>query len=125
LVDALPGRTCRNDLSPTFWSDFSAILNSNGAEEGGYHLQMNRHGLPRGGLLGVERPNQRWVGHPVPTGKWVHVVSVLSVTQRRHVIYVNGLPVLESEVAALTESGRPSLLWSRANPPLMEPMPAL
>ncbi|MCL4177253.1 MAG: hypothetical protein KJ072_05860 [Verrucomicrobia bacterium] len=52
-----------------FEREFSAILNSNGAEEGGYHLQMNRHGLPRGGLLGVERPNQRWVGHPVPTGK--------------------------------------------------------
>ncbi|MCL4177254.1 MAG: hypothetical protein KJ072_05865 [Verrucomicrobia bacterium] len=102
-------------------------------------------------------------------------MSVLSVTQWRHVIYVNGLPVLESELAAgdvllqpglcrlgnwlgdgcawaespralrglvdelslwnralsaaevtaLTESGRPSLLWSRANPPLMEPMPTL
>ena len=99
----------------------------------------------------------------------------LSLPQRRHVIYVNGLPVLESElaksdvllqpgecrlgnwlddgrfredssralsglvdelsiwnralssseVAALTESGRPSLLWSRENPPLKVPMPKL
>jgi hypothetical protein len=106
----------------------------------------------------------------------VHVVSVLSLPQRRHVIYVNGLPVLESgldrsetrlqpglcrlgnwfnsagysredssralrglvdelavwnralspaEVAALTESGRPSLLWSRENPPLKVPMPKI
>lgn len=30
-----------------------------------------------------------------------------------------------AEVTALTESGRPSLLWSRGNPPLMEPMPPL
>jgi hypothetical protein len=27
------------------------------------------------------------------------------------------------EVAALTETGRPSLLWSRENPPLKAPMP--
>ena len=158
-----------------FEQEMNAILNSNRAEPGGFHLQMNRLGLPRGGLLGLERPQQRWVGHPVPTSKWVHVASVLSVTQRRHVIYVNGLPVLESElakgnvllqpghcrlgnwlgdgcawadssralrglvdelsiwnrtlsaaeVAVLTESGRPSLLWSRENPPLKVPMPKL
>jgi hypothetical protein len=30
-----------------------------------------------------------------------------------------------AEVAALTESGRPSLLWSRENPPLKVPMPKL
>ena len=157
-----------------FEHEMNAILNSNGASAGGLHLQMNRFGLPRGGLLGVDRPNQRWVGNPLPQGKWVHVVSVLSLSQRRHVIYVNGLPVLESglgitdvrlqpahcrlgnwfnvgrdfrddssralrglmdelsiwnralsakEVAALTESGRPSLLWSRENPPLKAPMP--
>lgn len=158
-----------------FENEMAAILNSNGADEGDVHLQMNRLGLPRGGLLGVDRPNQRWVGHPVPAGKWVHVVSVVSLPQRRQVIYVNGLPVLESglarddvrlqpgqcrlgnwlaggrfgedssrplrglvdelsiwnralsadEVAALTESGRPSLLWSRENPPLKVPMPKL
>jgi hypothetical protein len=159
-----------------FEHEMNAILNSNGAEAGGLHLQMNRLGLPRGGLLGVYRPVQRWVGNPVPVGKWVHVVSVLSLPQRRHVIYVNGLPVLESglakndlllqpghcrlgnwfnladgwndlssrafcglidelsiwnralsadEVAALTESGRPSLIWSRENPPLRVPMPKL
>jgi hypothetical protein len=156
-----------------FEHETSAILNSNGEKPGGLHLQMNRMGLPRGGLLGVYRPVQRWVGNPVPTGKWVHVVSVISVSQRRHVIYVNGLPVLESamaaghvllkpqhcrlgqwlsepfrashparslrglvdelsiwnralsvaEVSALTDSGRPSLVWSRENPPLKVPMP--
>jgi hypothetical protein len=126
-------------------------------------------------MLGVHRPEQRWVGNPVPTGKWVHVVSVLSLPRRSHVIHVNGVPVLESrmaespvllrpghcrlgnwlrsvtgpnakdsprslcglvdelsiwdralstaEVAALTENGRPSLLWSRENPPLKVPMP--
>jgi hypothetical protein len=154
-----------------FEHEMSAILNSNGAEEGDLHFQMNRLGLPRGGLLGVGRQNQRWVGNPVPVGKWVHVVSVLSLPQQRHVIYINGLPVLESgmersdvplqpghcrlgnwfntagtsralrgfvdelsvwnralspgEVAALTEGGRPSLLWSRENPPLKVPMPKI
>lgn len=159
-----------------FEHEMNAILNSNGADPGDLHFQMNRMGLPRGGLLGVGRPNQRWVGNPVPTGKWVHVVSVLSLPQRRHVIYVNALPVLESgldrsdlplqpglcrlgnwfningnsredssralrglvdelavwnralsaaEVTALTESGRPSLLWSRENPPLKVPLPKI
>ena len=157
-----------------FDHEMSAILNSNGADAGDLHFQMNRLGLPRGGMLGVGRPNQRWVGNPIPTGKWVHVVSVLSLPLRRHVIYVNGLPALESglersdlllqpgicrlgnwfnsngnvredssralrglvdelaiwnralsagEVSALTESGRPSLLWARENPPLKVPMP--
>jgi len=159
-----------------FEHEMTAILNSNGAEAGGLHFQMNRLGLPRGGLLGVDRPHQRWVGNPVPLGKWVHVVSVLSLPRQRHVIYVNGQLVLESglakndlllqpghcrlgnwfntgsafrdassralrglvdelsiwnralsadEVAALTESGRPSLLWSRENPPLKVPLPKL
>lgn len=159
-----------------FEHEMNAILMSNGADRGDLHLQMNRLGLPRGGMVGVDRPNQRWVGNPVPVGKWVHVVSVLSLPQQRHVIYVNGLPVLESgvaasdlrlqpghcrlgnwfntgrgwndlssralcglidelsiwnralsaaEVAALTESGRPSLIWSRENPPLRVPMPKI
>lgn len=156
-----------------FEHEMNAILNSNGATLGDFHFQMNRLGLPRGGLIGVERPVQRWVGNPVPAGKWVLVASVISLPQRSHVIYVNGQPVLESklavsnvairpghcrlgnwldegysgttgsrslcglvdevsvwnralsagEVAALTESGRPSLLWSRENPPLKVPMP--
>jgi Concanavalin A-like lectin/glucanases superfamily len=150
-----------------------AILNSNGMDNGDFHFQMNRLGLPRGGLQGVDRVFQRWVGNPIPIGKWVHVVSVTSLPQRRSVIYVNGQPVHEaqladddvliqpgqcrlgnwfaerfasreasralrglvdelsvwnralsaSEVAALTESGRPSLLWSRENPPLKVPLP--
>lgn len=159
-----------------FEHEMSAILNSNGAEAGDLHFQMNRLGLPRGGMLGVGRPNQRWVGNPIPPGKWVHVVSVLSIPLKRHVIYVNGLAVLESglaqsdlllqpgicrlgnwfntqgtsredssralrglvdelaiwnralsesEVAALTEAGRPSLLWSPENPPLKVPLPRL
>jgi hypothetical protein len=154
--------------------EINAILNSDGAFDGSYHLQMDRQGLPRGGLLGVERPSQRWVGPPVPEGKWAHVVSVLSLLRRSHVIYVNGLAVLEqhladgdvqlqpgqcrlgnwlsdgkphrtsrafrglvdelsiwnrslsaSEVSALTESGRPSQLWSRENPPIKAPIQSL
>lgn len=169
-----------SELSVAVWlkvdrleHEMNAILNSNGADPGDFHFQMNRLGLPRGGLVGVPRPVQRWVGNPVPTGKWVLVVSVISLPQRRHVIYVNGQPVMDSQVAgsnvsiqpghcrlgnwlgegfpggstarglrglidelsvwnralsqsevvSLTESGRPSMLWSRENPPLKVPMP--
>ncbi len=158
-----------------FDRQMNAILNSNGAEPGDVHLQMNRYGLPRGGLLGVDRPEARWVGNPIPEGKWAYVVSVLSLPQRSHRIYVNGLPVLEAklgdsdvlirpgycrlgnwlsealdqapasralsgmidelaiwnralspqEISDLTERGRPSLLWSRENPPLNVPLPKL
>ena len=156
-----------------FEHEMNAILNSNGSDLGDFHFQMNRLGLPRGGLLGVARPVQRWVGNPVPTGKWVYVVSVISAPHRKHVIYVNGQVVMESElgsgdvsirpghcrlgnwlgegypgtsasrglcglvdelsiwnralsageIVTLTEGGRPSLLWSRENPPLKVPMP--
>jgi len=82
-----------------FEREMTAILDSDGSADGGLHLQMNRLGLPRGGLLGVARPEARWVGNPVPLGKWAHVVSVLSLPLRRHVIYVNGLPVMESGLA--------------------------
>jgi hypothetical protein len=179
----IPGE--HSELSVAAWikvdrfeHEMSAILNSDGDAFGGLHFQMNRLGLPRGGMLGVGRPAQRWVGNPVPKGKWVHIVSVLSLEQRSHVIYVNAQPVLQTElastnlkirpgrcrlgnwqepsrspdhsplltrplsgvvdelsiwnralsaaeIAALTERGRPSLLWTRENPPLKVPMPRL
>lgn len=150
-----------------------AIVNSNGLDDGDLHFQMNRLGLPRGGLQGVDRVYQRWVGNPIPIGKWVHVASVTSLPERRSVFYVNGQPVHEAELkgnrvpirpghcrlgswsaerfasressralgglidelsvwdralsanelVALAESGRPSLLWSRENPPLKVPLP--
>jgi len=90
-----------------FDRQMNAILNSNGTEAGDVHLQMNRYGLPRGGLLGVERPSGRWVGNPVPAGKWAYVVSVLSLSERRHVIYVNGVPVTETNLAQSDVSIRP------------------
>ena len=151
----------------------SAILNSNGADPGDLHLQVTRYGLPRGSVLGGRAANYRWVGNPVPLSKWVYVVSVQSIPQRRSVIYVNGERVWEVDIASndlmirpgvcrlgnwlaegakdgsspramrgridevsvwnraltqpeivlLTEKGRPSLLWSRDNPPLRTPMP--
>lgn len=75
--------------------EMNAICNSNGSDSGDVHFQMTRHGLPRGGVLGSDRVNFRWVGNPVPLAKWVYVVSVLSIPQRRSVIYVNGEPVWE------------------------------
>jgi len=78
--------------------EMNAICNSNGADPGDVHFQMTRHGLPRGGVLGSDRVNFRWVGNPIPLAKWVYVVSVQSVPQRRSVIYVNGEPVWEYEV---------------------------
>jgi hypothetical protein len=152
--------------------EMNAILNSNGSDVGDVHFQMNRHGLPRGGVLGPEK-DCRWVGNPVPLAKWVYVVSVISLPHRQHYIYVNGERVWETEmkstipaitpgfcrlgnwlqeglkygsspralrgkidevaiwnraltqaeIRSLTESGRPSLLWSAENPPLRSPMP--
>ena len=82
-----------------FDRQMNAILNSNGFEAGDVHLQTNRFGLPRGGLIGVDRPSARWVGNPIPEGKWAYVVSVLSLPERTHLIYVNGLLVLEAAIA--------------------------
>ena len=92
-----------------FESSMSAILNSNGADSGDFHFQFNRQGLPRGGVLGFERANQKWVGNPVPTGKWVHVVSVLSFHSGRHVIYVNGDVVFESDILSSSGSISPGV----------------
>lgn len=70
--------------------EMHAILNSNGSEPGDMHLQLTRHGLPRGGIIGVERPIYEWVGNPVPIAKWTHLVQVISMPERIHHIYVNG-----------------------------------
>ncbi|QDU59962.1 FecR protein [Planctomycetes bacterium Pan216] len=152
--------------------ELNAILNSNRWEPGDLHFQLNRYGLPRGGIHGLG-DRKRWVGSPVPLAKWTHVVSVMSVPERVYRIYVNGKCVLDSvfandnvpirpgacrlgnwlssnpyenkpprafrgrmdelavwsraldeeEILELVESGRPSLLWSRDNPPLDMPLP--
>ena len=93
------------ELSVAVWlkvdrydQEMNAILNSNGAEPGDMHLQLTRHGLPRGGLIGVERPVYEWVGNPVPLAKWVHVVQVLSLPEREHHIFVNGELVTKTEL---------------------------
>jgi hypothetical protein len=153
--------------------DMNAIMNSDGSDAGDIHFQMNRYGLPRGGVLGPEKVSCRWVGNPVALAKWVHVVSVMSLPKQQTLMYVNGERVWEvdmkskvaaispgccrlgnwlqeglkygsspralrgrmdevaiwnraltqSEILSLTEKGRPSLLWSRENPPLRTPMP--
>ena len=92
-----------------FESSMSAILNSNGADSGDFHFQFNRQGLPRGGVLGFERANQQWIGNPVPAGKWVHVVSVFSFHLGRHVIYVNGDLVFDSEILSPSGSISPGV----------------
>jgi ferric-dicitrate binding protein FerR (iron transport regulator) len=68
----------------------NAILNSDGYEPGGVHMQLNRQGFVRGGVI-VEGPFQdTFVGKPVPLGSWVHVASVISARTRTQQIYVNG-----------------------------------
>ncbi|WP_404309031.1 LamG-like jellyroll fold domain-containing protein [Neorhodopirellula lusitana] len=76
-----------------------SICNSNEGDDGDLHFQMNRYGLPRGGIMAAPRESFEWVGNPVPVGKWVHVVSVTSLTQRRSDIYINGKRVMKSELA--------------------------
>lgn len=79
-----------------FDREMIAICNSNLGDPGDLHFQMNRHGLPRGGLMHADRMVFRWVGNPVPLNKWVHVMSVTSIPQKRSDIFVNGRPVMES-----------------------------
>jgi hypothetical protein len=68
----------------------NAILNSDGAEPGGVHFQLNRQGFVRGGVI-VDGPfKDTFVGKPVPLGHWVHVASVISARTRSQKIYVNG-----------------------------------
>tara|TARA_R110002096_G_scaffold42144_28_gene113853 strand:+ start:507 stop:2102 length:1596 start_codon:yes stop_codon:yes gene_type:complete len=77
----------------------NAVLNSNGEDPGDVHLQLTRHGLPRGGIMAVERPVYEWVGNPVPVAKWTHVTQVISIPERRHDIYVNGELVTKTTLA--------------------------
>jgi hypothetical protein len=68
----------------------NAILNSDGADQGGIHFQLNRQGFVRGGLI-VQGPfRDTFVGKPVPLGQWTHVASVISARTRSQQIYVNG-----------------------------------
>lgn len=69
----------------------NAILNSDGAEPGGMHFQLNRQGFPRGGVIVHGNFQDRVVGEPVPLGKWTHVASVLSARSRSQQIFVNGV----------------------------------
>jgi len=68
----------------------NAILNSDGYEPGGVHLQLNRQGFVRGGLIIDGNFQDPFIGKPVPLGSWVHVASVISARTRSQQIYVNG-----------------------------------
>jgi hypothetical protein len=52
----------------------NSILNSDGAEPGGIHFQLNRQGFARGGLIVPASFRDTVVGKPVPLGGWVHIV---------------------------------------------------
>ncbi|MFM8273016.1 MAG: LamG-like jellyroll fold domain-containing protein [Gemmata sp.] len=68
----------------------NAILNSDGYEPGGAHLQVNRQGFVRGGVIFEGSFKDTFVGRPVPLGTWVHVASVISARTRSQQMYVNG-----------------------------------
>lgn len=73
----------------------NSILNSDGAEPGGIHFQLNRQGFARGGLIVPGSFRDTVVGKPVPLGGWVHIASVISARTRSQQIYVNGTVVRE------------------------------
>lgn len=94
-----------DELSVAVWlkvdrydQGMNAILNSNGNDPGDLHLQLTRHGLPRGGIIGVKRPVYEWVGNPVPIAKWTHIAQILSIPEKKHHIYVNGELVTRAEL---------------------------
>lgn len=70
---------------------FNAILNSDGYEAGDTHLQLNRQGFPRGGVLVNGNFTEKIFDRPVPLGEWVHVASVTNMRARSYKIYVNGV----------------------------------
>ncbi|QDV67344.1 FecR protein [Rosistilla carotiformis] len=99
--------------SDRYENEMNAILNSNATQRGGMHFQLTRFGLPRGGIVGFNRSDYRWVGNPVPQNKWCHVVSIASFPTRKHSIYVNGSLVTESMFRGEVEEERISLAHCR------------
>lgn len=71
--------------------ELNAILNSDGYEPGDVHFQLNRQGLPRGGVVVRGGFQEKVVDNKVLVGRWTHVASVMSVPRRSQTIYVNGV----------------------------------
>ncbi len=79
-----------------FDNALNAIFNSNDWDDGDIHFQLTRQGLPYGDVNGssVALSNRTWLGNPIPTAKWTHVVSVMSENERACRLYINGRLVL-------------------------------
>ncbi|MSR55427.1 MAG: LamG domain-containing protein [Gemmataceae bacterium] len=93
---SIPGE--HQDLSVSVWMkvdrfdfELNAILDSDGYDLGGIHLQFTRQGYPRGGVIVEGNIRETSVAKPVPLGRWFHYVSVLSTRDRTHRMYVNGV----------------------------------
>lgn len=69
--------------------EMNAILNSDDMEDGDVHFQITRQGLPKGGVQGGIT-NDSLIGDPLPIGKWMHVVMVISATNHTRQVYANG-----------------------------------
>ncbi|MEM9283008.1 MAG: LamG-like jellyroll fold domain-containing protein [Verrucomicrobiota bacterium] len=82
----------------------NSLFNSNGRKEGDIHWEVMQDGsmiLVR--RFGHERQS-RLTKLKVPTGKWVHLVGTISVTERQSRVYLNGelAGVDEGPLAAMT-----------------------
>lgn len=79
--------------------DMNALLNSNEADDGDFHFQINRQGWPRGGIISKSDVSKnKWLGNPIPLSKWTHIVAVTSIEDHTHKIYVNGELSLSSQL---------------------------
>ena len=84
----------------------TAIVDSNGWEDGDVHLQVNRHGYPYVDIcetIPLHAGITRWDRPLVANGTWVHFATSISLPRQVARVYANGKLVVERPVR---ENGR-------------------
>ncbi|MEQ1831066.1 MAG: LamG-like jellyroll fold domain-containing protein, partial [Pirellula sp.] len=61
--------------------EMNAIVNSDRADKGDVHFQITRQAIAKGAVQGMDTTDT-FIGPPLKLGKWVHVVMVISVTEK-------------------------------------------
>ncbi len=95
-----------NELTIAAWikidrldHEMNSILNSDHADDGDIHFQINRQGLPKGGVQ-TACTNDTFVGEPLPLGTWVHVAMVISIKDHMRWVYFNGHSLVKAAYSA-------------------------
>jgi ferric-dicitrate binding protein FerR (iron transport regulator) len=69
--------------------EMNAIINSDRAEKGDVHFQITRQAIAKGAVQGWDTTDT-FIGPPLKLGQWVHVVMVISVTDKYRKVFANG-----------------------------------